>query len=64
MTEGQNDNVFALLPHPSASRILILASDAGWSLPSTKVTGQIELTPCLATREMVRKLDFPVLAYR
>jgi hypothetical protein len=64
MTAAWTSVLFALLPHPTSSRVLLVASDTGWSLPSTRVTGKIELTVGLATREMSRALGFPLLAYR
>ncbi len=64
MSDGWTSDLFALLPHPSTSRVLMFAGEDGWSLPSILVTSKIDLTPGLATREMSRSLGFPVLAYR
>lgn len=64
MTEEWRSDIYGLLPQPSTSRVLMLESEAGWSLPRTEVTGKIDLTPGLATREMRRELGLPVTAYR
>lgn len=64
MNSGCESIIYGLLPHPLTKRVLILPNEDSWSLPSVRVDGNIALTPVIASRELSRILEFPVIAIR
>lgn len=64
MSDGWTTEIYGLLVHPSSNRILMVSGDSGWALPGIQTTGRPYLQPPLASPELSRLLDFPVIAYR
>ena len=58
-------DIFGILPHPVAPRVLVLHGDDGWTLPHVRLARQLWLDQLgSVTDELRRSLGVPVRAYR